>query len=110
MADNGFFDGVHDEPDIVIGAFYFNIGFIGGQIVGRLVVVVVYVSGDNGRSGMNIPCNHCMGDSDSVDIQKRAGRHPGRKTEVDNISKTKAQDVRRKLSELEVHVLSGHGG
>lgn len=90
MTDNGFLDGIHDEPGIVSDAFDFDIGFIGSQIVCRLVIVAIYIRRYNNRSCMNILCNHGVGNTDAVDIKEGTGGHSGRKAQVDDIGEAKA--------------------
>ena len=110
MAENGFLDCIHNKPDVVIHSFDLHVGFVGGQIVGGIVVVVVNVSGDNGRSGVNLPCNHGMRNLDAMNIEKSTGGHPGRQAEIHHIGQAKTQNVGRELSELEVHIFPGHRG
>lgn len=41
IADNGTFGNIHDEPDISFDTTDFDVGFVSGKCVSRLIVVVI---------------------------------------------------------------------
>lgn len=59
---------------------------------------------------MDVPGNHAVGYGDAVDIKNDTLRLPERKAAVHDISQAKAEYMRGKLAEVEIHAFSWDGG
>ena len=110
MADDGALDNIHDKPDIMIDALDLNISLIGSKGTRGFVVVVEGELGDDGGGGVNIPCNHAMGYGDTMYVKHDSLCLPERQAAVHHVGQTKAQNMRGKLAELEIHAFTGNRG
>jgi len=110
VTDDGALNDIHDKPDIVIDALDLDVSFIGGKGIGGLVVVIESELGDDSGGGVNIPCNHAMRYGNAVDIKHDPLCLPERQAAVHHIGQAKAEDVRRKLAEVEIHGFPGDRG
>lgn len=86
----------------MLNAVDLDIGFIGSQGFGWLVLVVVYKGLDYSSCSHCIVCNGGMRYIDTVDIPEGIGSSPGGKIEIDMIGKTKPHDMRTEFPEIEV--------
>jgi len=100
---------IHDEPDVMPDFLDLDVCFIGGNVVGWIVIEGIYKRLYNDRGGFNIVGNRHMGDRNPMDIANRPSRHSGRKAEVDAVRQAKAEDVRREFPEVEARTAFRHG-
>lgn len=93
VSEDGLLNGIHDEPDIVTDTFDFRIGFVGSQVGGGLVVVIINERLDKSRSSFSVIADHDMRDFNLMYFPESSGSSPSRKTQVDVVSETKPHDV-----------------
>ncbi len=109
VTKDGFFNGIHDEPDVVPDLPDFDVCFIGGKEVRRSVIKGIHKWFDNGSGGFGILGNRHMGDMNTMDIAKRHCSDSCGETEVDAVGQAKAEDVRREFPEVKTSVTFRHG-
>lgn len=94
IPEDGFFQGIHDEPDIVPDTFDFGVGFVGSKVVGGFVVIGI----DEGllkSSGCFSVIGNCdMRNLDTMYFLDSSDSDSGRKAQVDIVCKAKPHDVR----------------
>ena len=82
IAEDGFFDSIHDEPYIAFFPADLDIGFVSREDIFRLVVIMVNKWFHTDSSGFAVIGDLLMGDRDVVEIFQGLGSFPEGKLEV----------------------------
>ena len=102
VSEDGLLDGIHDEPDVVADTFDFGVGFVGSQIVGGFVVVIINERLDESGSSFGVIADCYMRDFNLVYLPECSGSSPGGEAQVDIVGKAEPHDVRGKVPESQV--------
>ena len=102
VSKDGLLNGIHDKPNIVTNTFDFCVGFVGRQVVGGLVVIMINERFNKSCSRFSVITDRDMRDFYLMYFPQSPGSNPGRKTQVDVVSETKTHDVGGKIPESQV--------
>lgn len=79
ITEDRLLDGIHNEPDIVPNPFDFCVGFIGGEVVGGFIVIIVNKRLYKGSSCLGVIAYHYVRNFDSVHFPEGSGSSAGGK-------------------------------
>jgi len=93
IPEDGFLQGIHDEPDIVPDTFNFGVGFVGSKVVGGFVVIGIDEGFHKSSSCFGVIGNCDMRNLDTMYFQESSGSDSGRQSQVDIVCKAKPHDM-----------------
>lgn len=102
VSEDGLLNSIHDKPNIVMNTFDFCVGFVGSNVVGGLVVVIINKRLYKSCSSFSVVTDCNMGNFHLMYFPESSGSSPSGKTQVDVVSETKSHDVGRKIPESKV--------
>ena len=107
VAKDGAFYGIHDEPDIAFLAANLDVGFIGGEVAGRLVIVMVYKRLDEHSCSLAVIGDLLMRDPDAVNVPQNVFGTAERNLVVDVVCEAEGDDLHGELVEPEGRCVLG---